>query len=61
MSFRTADERAAGALARRVMGDKDKKLQKYFSQFWWYMPDAQWKSDTSDFTPREWKLINEGE
>ena len=40
---------------------KDKKLQKYFSQFWWYMPDAQWKPDTSDFTPREWKLINEGE
>lgn len=40
---------------------KDKKLQKYFSQFWWYMPDPQWQPDTSDFTPREWKLINEGE
>ena len=40
---------------------KDKKLKKYFSQFWWYMPDPQWQPDTSDFTAREWKLINEGE
>ena len=40
---------------------KDKKLRKYFSQFWWYMPDPSWKPDTSDFTPREWKLINKGE
>lgn len=40
---------------------KDKKLKKYFSQFWWYMPDPQWQPDTSDFTPREWKLINKGE
>lgn len=40
---------------------KDKKLKKYFSQFWWYMPDPSWQPDTSDFTPREWKLINEGE
>lgn len=40
---------------------KDQKLQKYFSQFWWYMPDPAWKPDTSDFTPREWKLINKGE
>ena len=40
---------------------KDKKLQKYFSKFWWYMPDPSWKPDTKDFTPREWKLINKGE
>lgn len=40
---------------------KDKKLQKYFSQFWWYMPDPSWQADTRDFTPREWKLINDGE
>jgi hypothetical protein len=40
---------------------KDKKLQKYFSQFWWYMPDPSWQPATTDFTPREWKLINEGE
>jgi hypothetical protein len=40
---------------------KDKKLQKYFSQFWWYMPDSSWKPHTDDFTPREWRLINEGE
>ena len=37
---------------------KDKKLQKYFSQFFWYMPDPSWKADTHDFTPREWRLIN---
>lgn len=36
---------------------KDKKLQKYFSQFFWYMPDPSWKPDTRDFTPREWRLI----
>ena len=40
---------------------KDKKLQKYFSQFWWYMPDPSWQQSTADFTPREWKLINKGE
>lgn len=40
---------------------KDKKLQKYFSRFWWYMPDPSWQPNTDDFTPREWKLINQGE
>lgn len=40
---------------------KDKSLQKYFGQFWWYMPDPSWKADTGDFTSREWKLINKGE
>lgn len=38
---------------------RDKKLRKYFSQFWWYMPDASYQPSTDDFTPREWKLINE--
>ena len=38
---------------------KDKKLQKYFSQLWWYMPDAKYQPSTDDFTAREWKLINE--
>ena len=37
---------------------KDKKLQQYYSQFFWYMPDPSWKADTHDFTPREWHLIN---
>ena len=32
-----------------------------FSRFWWYMPDPSWKPSTDDFTPREWKLINQGE
>ena len=40
---------------------KDKSLNKYFSQFWWYMPDPSWKISTEDFTPREWRLINEGD
>ncbi|MBQ1649694.1 MAG: YARHG domain-containing protein, partial [Prevotella sp.] len=39
---------------------KDKKLQKYFSSLWWYMPDPQWQASTADFTPREWQMINEG-
>ena len=38
---------------------KNKKLQKYFSQFWWYMPDTSYQPSTADFTPREWKLVNE--
>lgn len=38
---------------------RDKKLRKYFSQFWWYMPDASYQPTTDDFTPREWRLINE--
>jgi hypothetical protein len=40
---------------------KDRKLQRYFSQFWWYMPDPSWQADTHDFTPREWRLIDKGE
>ena len=36
---------------------KDKNLLKYFSQFFWYMPDPAYQPSTSDFTPREWKLI----
>lgn len=37
---------------------KDKKLQAYFNQFFWYMPDPNWKQDTSDFTKREWEYVN---
>lgn len=47
--------------ASRGMVFKDRKLRRYFTQFWWYMPDPDWLPDTSDFTPREWRLINEGE
>ena len=39
---------------------KNKKLQRYFSSLWWYMPDPQWQASTADFTPREWQMINEG-
>lgn len=39
---------------------KDKGLQKYFNEIWWYMPDPSWKQDTSDFTNKEWELVNEG-
>jgi len=38
---------------------KNKRLNTYFNQLWWYMPDASWKASSSDFTPREWKLIRE--
>ena len=38
---------------------KDRKLRKYFSQFWWYMPDADYQPSTADFTPREQKLVTE--
>lgn len=36
---------------------KDKKLKKYFSKFWWYMPDKSWKPSTKDFTEEELKMI----
>lgn len=38
---------------------KNKRLNTYFNQLWWYMPDASWKASSSDFTPHEWKLIRE--
>ena len=37
---------------------KDKKLQRYFSQFWWYMPDTHYQPSTADFTTHELKLLN---
>lgn len=37
---------------------QDAKLKAYFSKIWWYMPDPNWKQDTSDFTKTEWELIN---
>ena len=38
---------------------KDKTLQAYFDKLWWYMPDPSWQTSAADFTPSEWKLINE--
>ena len=38
---------------------KDKTLQAYFNKLWWYMPDPTWETSAADFTPSEWKLINE--
>ena len=32
---------------------KDKKLADYFSQFYWYMPDPEWKASQANFT--EWE------
>lgn len=40
---------------------KDRKLRRYFEKFWWYMPDPAWQPDTAGFTPRERKLIQDGE
>lgn len=36
---------------------KDAKLKKYFSQFWWYMPDPNYTPSTADFTRNEQKYI----
>jgi hypothetical protein len=38
---------------------KKKSLQKYFSKFWWYMPDPFYQPSMDDFTPREMRLIRE--
>ena len=39
---------------------KKKNLRELFSKFWWYMPDPAYVPSTDDFTPREWRLLNEG-
>lgn len=36
---------------------KDKALQKYFSQFWWYMPDPEWKTSNAHLTEAEEKRL----
>lgn len=38
---------------------KKQKYQKYFEQFWWYMPDAYWEPSTADFTPTELQFIKQ--
>ena len=38
----------------------DKTLRQYFSNLWWYMPDATWKASTQDFTPLELEFIKGG-
>lgn len=40
---------------------KDAALKKYFSQFWWYMPDPSYVPSQKDFTPRERRLVEKGE
>lgn len=39
---------------------KDATLKKYFESLWWYMPDASYKDDTSDFTPTDWEYVKFG-
>ena len=60
---KTVDRRIIRNLpfAHRGYVFKSKDLQKYFSQFWWYIPDASYQPSTDDFTPRERKLIEEYE
>ncbi len=36
---------------------KDPKLQAFFESCWWYMPNPNYKDDTSDFTPVDWNYI----
>ncbi|MBQ3771100.1 MAG: YARHG domain-containing protein, partial [Bacteroidaceae bacterium] len=35
----------------------DAKLNEYFSQFFWYMPDSTWKASSEDFTENEVKMV----
>lgn len=37
---------------------RDKRLREYFEGLWWYMPDPDYKDDTSDFTPVDWECVN---
>ena len=37
---------------------RDAALRRYFESLWWYMPDPNYKDDTSDFTETDWKYIH---
>ncbi|MBQ6741967.1 MAG: YARHG domain-containing protein [Bacteroidales bacterium] len=59
---------ADAAFRRRVMRNlpyahrghvfADKRLREYFESLWWYMPDPNYKDDTSDFSPIDWEFEN---
>lgn len=34
------------------------EMKKYFEDFWWYMPDPDYKISTDDFTERDWYFVN---
>lgn len=40
---------------------KSKDLQEYFNNQWWYMPDADWKPSSKDFTIKEKECIAKAE
>ena len=33
------------------------EVKKYIESLWWYMPDPNYKDDTSDFTKSDWEYI----
>ena len=33
------------------------ELKTYFEQFWWYMPDPDYKANTDDFTEKDWEFV----
>lgn len=37
---------------------KNQQLKQFFESCFWYIPDPNYKDETSDFTPSEWKCIN---
>lgn len=36
---------------------RNKRLRQYFEGLWWYMPDPDYKDDTSDFTSVDWECV----
>lgn len=47
------------AFANRGYMFKNKELQEYFDNIWWYMPDPLWHGTIDDFTTQEQALIKE--
>lgn len=39
---------------------KDATLKKYFESLWWYMPDPNYKDDTTGFTKVDWEYVKGG-
>lgn len=40
---------------------RDARLRRFFESQWWYMPDPNYKDDTSDFTPVDHYYIQLGQ
>lgn len=63
-------QKIAPALRKRIIKNlpyahrghvfKDAALKKYFESLFWYIPNPEYKDDTSGFTKSDWEYVNRG-